>query len=94
MELKYQELERQLTEALPELCPAAERYWSEADGDYLPYVFVGGVLAPYVEVLLVMPSSSGRDRLLEEFLAGGIKPAVSTTTSSPPQPSPSPSPQP
>lgn len=66
-----------MIEALPELRPAAERYWSEASGDYLPYLFIGGVLAPYVEALLAMPSSRGRDRLLrrafrfiEEMLGG------------------------
>jgi hypothetical protein len=66
-ELRYDEIERQLADALPELRPAAAYYW-EAQGtpgsDCGPYIFFEDMFGRYVEVLLAMPASPRRDALL------------------------------
>lgn len=65
--LNYSEIERQLVRALPELSPAAVRYWKywgQPGEDPGPYVFVDEVLNRYVEILLWLPSSPRRDELL------------------------------
>ena len=65
--LRYESIEAQIVERLPELRPAAERYW-EREGppgqDSGPYIFVGDLFAKYVEVLLAMGESRVRDYLL------------------------------
>jgi len=81
MQLKYSAIEEQLTEALPEIRPAAEHYWStqgEPGRDSGPYIFFEDMFACYVEVLLAMRRSAGRDEFLrraftfvEEMLAAG-----------------------
>lgn len=65
--LRYESIEAQIVEWLPELRPAAERYW-EQEGqpgqDSGPYIFVSQVFSTYVEVLLAMDESRTRDHLL------------------------------
>ncbi len=65
--LRYQRIEEQLVDALPELKRAAEVY-AKMEGppgeDSGPYIFFEGMFACYVEVLLAMSASAGRDRLL------------------------------
>lgn len=66
-ELHYRDIERQLVEAVPEIRPAAEFYWStegEPGQDCGPYIFVEDLFARYVEVLLWVPSGVRRDGLL------------------------------
>jgi hypothetical protein len=63
----YESIEVQIVEALPELRPTAERYWADegAPGDDSgAYIFVSEVVEDYVDVLLSMPDSAARDRLL------------------------------
>jgi hypothetical protein len=66
-ELRYDQIEQQLAEALPELRPAAEYYW-QIEGvpgtDCGAYIFFEDMFATYVEVLLAMPPSRGRNELL------------------------------
>ena len=60
-------IEMQVIEALPELRPAAERYWADEGPpgeDSGNYIFFWFVVTRYVEVLLAMPEGRGRDRLL------------------------------
>lgn len=67
MELKYSSIQGQLTAALPEIAPAAERYWrveGKPGEDCGPYIFFECMFATYVNVLLVMNSSPRRDHLL------------------------------
>lgn len=79
MGLEYGRIEEQLAAALPEIRPAAERYWL-AEGkpgeDCGPYIFFEQMFATYVEILIAMKSSPRRDYLLgrafqfvEEMLA-------------------------
>ena len=80
-DLRYDRIEQQLADALPELRPAAEYYWKKegAPGaDCGPYIFFEDMFKSYVEVLLALPTSPGRDALLrrafsfvEEMLASG-----------------------
>jgi hypothetical protein len=68
----YQTIEMQIVEALPELRTVAEHYWAEEGPpgeDSGPYIFVSSVFQAYVEVLLAMPDSPGRDRLLTRAFA-------------------------
>jgi hypothetical protein len=68
MQLKYSAIEEQLTEALPEIRPAAEYYWStqgKPGKDCGPYIFFEDVFGSYVEVLLAIPRSIRRDELLK-----------------------------
>lgn len=84
-ELRYDEIEQQLTDALPELRPAAEYYW-ETQGapgaDCGPYIFFEDMFGSYVEVLLAMPPSPRRDGLLHrafgfvEAMLGSADPQV------------------
>jgi hypothetical protein len=71
-ELRYEQIEQQIAEALPELRPAAEYYW-ETQGtpgsDCGPYIFFEDMFARYVTVLLAMPSSPRRDALLSRGFA-------------------------
>lgn len=65
--LRYASLEAQIAERLPELRPACQRYWDDEgpEGeDPGCYIFVSNVYEPYVEILLAMPASSERNRLL------------------------------
>jgi len=64
---EYSAIETQIIEALPELRPAAERYWDDEGPpgeDSGPYIFFSSVVTTYVDVLLAMPEGGGRDRLL------------------------------
>jgi hypothetical protein len=67
MPLLYRRIEEQLAEALPEIRPAAERYW-RAEGppgaDSGPYIFIESMFATYLEVLLALNASPTRDHLL------------------------------
>src|SRR5262245_4452481 len=67
MQLKYATIEDQLIEALPEMQPAARNYWN-TEGvqgkDAGPYILFEDMFARYVEVLLAMPDSPGRSKLL------------------------------
>jgi hypothetical protein len=66
-DLSYDQIEEQLVDALPELAPAAECYWrteGAPGSDCGAYIFFEDLFACYVEILLVMPSSSRRDELL------------------------------
>ena len=68
MDLKYTDIERQLAEALPELTPAAHCYWrkeGEPREDPGPYLFFEDMFGFYVRILLAMPGSAGRNRLLQ-----------------------------
>jgi hypothetical protein len=70
--LRYESIEAQIVEWLPELRPAAERYWEEEGPpgqDCGPYIFIGQVLEPYVEVLLAMGESRMRNHLLGRAFA-------------------------
>jgi hypothetical protein len=65
--LRYESIEAQISDWLDELRPAAQRYWEDEGQpghDAGPYIFVGQVFEPYVEILLAMRESRGRDRLL------------------------------
>lgn len=67
MPLTYSRIEEQLTDALPEIRPAAERYWRDegAEGqDSGAYIFIEDLFAKYVEMLLATDPSTGRDYLL------------------------------
>ena len=67
MSLTYSRIEQQLTDALPEVRPAAERYWREEgrEGDDSgAYIFIESLFFTYLQVLLAMESSSSRDNLL------------------------------
>lgn len=67
MPFEYSAIETQIIEALPELRPAAERYWDDEGPpgeDSGPYIFFSSVVTTYVDVLLAMPEGGGRDRLL------------------------------
>jgi hypothetical protein len=67
MPFEYSAIETQIIEALPELRPAAERYWDDEGPpgeDSGPYIFFSTVVTTYVDVLLAMPEGGGRDRLL------------------------------
>ena len=67
MPLAYVQIEEQLAEALPEIQPAAERYW-RAEGppgtDSGPYIFIESMFVTYLTVLLVLDASPTRDNLL------------------------------
>ncbi len=67
MKFSFALIETQIVETLPELRSAAETY-IEAEGkpgeDCGAYIFFGDVFCRYVDVLLDMPVSVGRDRLL------------------------------
>jgi hypothetical protein len=64
----YQDIERQVVETLPELRAAAEYYW-QVEGapgsDTGPYIYFESMFGSYVTILLAMPKSPGRDRLLQ-----------------------------
>lgn len=72
MDLDYNRIEQQVIEALPELRPAAEYYWSKEGmpgEDCGPYIFFEDLFACYVEVLLAMPDSRPRKQLLKRAFA-------------------------
>lgn len=66
-QLRYQSIEQQLADALPELQPAVDVY-AKVEGppgeDPGAYIFFESMFACYVEVLLAMRDSSRRSRLL------------------------------
>ncbi len=66
--LRFVNIEEALVDALPELRPAAERYWS-AEGrpgeDTGAYSFYEHVFGTYLEILLALAPSFTRDRLLK-----------------------------
>lgn len=68
MELTYGSIQKQLVGALPEIGPAAERYW-EIEGmpgqDCGPYIFFEDVFGTYVEALLAMEPSPKVEYLLK-----------------------------
>jgi hypothetical protein len=67
MPLTYSRIEEQLTDALPEIRPAAERYWRDegAEGqDSGAYIFIEDLFAKYVHMLLAIDPSTSRDHLL------------------------------
>ena len=68
MEFSYKLIETQIIEVLPELQPAAnvyEKLEGKPGDDCGPYIFFEDVIGAYVKILLNMPGSSGRDRLLK-----------------------------
>ena len=68
MELRYAHIEEALVSALPELRPAAECYWSiegRPGEDSGAYIFYEDMFGKYLEVLLALDRSPGRDRLLK-----------------------------
>ena len=72
MPLSYNRIEQQLVDALPEIRPAAERYWREEGlpgQDAGAYIFIESMFAAFLQILLVMDSTPGRDRLLERAFA-------------------------
>ena len=67
MRLAYVQIEEQLAEALPEIQPAAERYWraeGQPGADSGPYIFIESMFATYLTVLLALDASPTRDNLL------------------------------
>lgn len=72
MPLSYNRIEQQLVDALPEIRPAAERYWREEGPpgqDTGAYIFIESMFGAFLQILLVMDSTPGRDRLLERAFA-------------------------
>ena len=72
MPLSYKHIEQQLVDALPEIRPAAERYWRELGSpgqDPGAYIFIEDMFCKFLRILLVMDSTPGRDRLLERAFA-------------------------
>jgi hypothetical protein len=72
VDLDYNRIEQQLIQALPELRPAAEYYWSKEGipGENCgPYIFFDDLFACYVEILLAMPDSPRRQELLRRAFA-------------------------
>lgn len=74
--VQYEHLERALVEALPEIQPAADRYWA-AEGrpgsDAGPSVFYEDMFGPFLELLLGAHRSPRRDELARrsfEFVEG------------------------
>jgi hypothetical protein len=68
VELQYAHIEVALSEALPELRPAAECYWSiegRPGEDSGAYIFYEDMFGKYLEILLALDPSPGRDRLLK-----------------------------
>jgi hypothetical protein len=66
--LQYAQIEDALSTALPELRPAAERYWSiegKPGEDSGAYIFFEDMFGKYLEILLALDQSPGRDRLLK-----------------------------
>ena len=72
MPLVYAQIEEQLAEALPELRPAAERYW-RAEGlpgaDCGPSIFIEEMFATYLEIRLALDFSPARENLLRRAFA-------------------------
>lgn len=61
-----------MVERLPELRPAAEAYWCKEGRpgeDCGAYIFVEDMFATYLGILLALPPSSRRDRLLVRAFA-------------------------
>jgi hypothetical protein len=68
MEFSFDLIEKQIIEALPELQSAADVYHElegEPGEDCGAYIFFESMVGAYVEALLDMPNSVGRDRLLK-----------------------------
>lgn len=70
--MDYAHIEEQLVERLPEIRPAADAYWL-AEGrpgeDCGAYIFVEDMFAKYIEILLAVPASPKRNRLLSRAFA-------------------------
>jgi hypothetical protein len=67
LKFSYDNIETQIIEVLPELKPVADNYWKDEgkEGeDSGAYVFLGSIFESYVDFLLAMPESPGRNRLL------------------------------
>lgn len=67
MPLSYNRIEQQLVDALPEIRPAAERYWHDEgpeSQDSGAYIFIEDLFAKYLEMLLAMDPSTSRDHWL------------------------------
>jgi hypothetical protein len=70
--LQYSDIEEEIAAALPELRPAADRYWREEGRpgeDSGPYIFFEDMFARYVEILLALPRSGKRDAALSRAFA-------------------------
>lgn len=83
-ELCIASIEEQLVEELPELAPAAAHYWKQEGGpgsDCGPYVFFEDVFACYVQILLALPATRGRDELLRRAF-GFVERMVSSSDAS------------
>jgi hypothetical protein len=90
MPLTYSRIEEQLTDALPEIRPAAERYWREEgpEGqDSGAYIFIEDLFAKYLGILLAMDPSTSRDHWLrrafdfvEEMMASSDDNIVNVAT--------------
>jgi hypothetical protein len=66
---EYSRIETQTIKAFPDLRSAAEEYWmyeGPPGDDSGPYIFFSDVVARYLEILLAMPGSVGRNRLLDQ----------------------------
>ncbi len=69
MELRYDTIERQLAEAIPELQPSANYYWNiegTPGTDSGPYIFFESMFGCFVNLLLMSPPSGRRDDLLRQ----------------------------
>ncbi len=67
IKLAYDKIEDQLVQLVPEIAPAAKTYWRKEGmpgEDAGPYIFFEDMFATFVEVLLRLPPSKPRDRLL------------------------------
>jgi hypothetical protein len=71
-DLRYADIETRIAQALPEVAPAAARYWEKegAPGeDCGAYIFFEDMFALYVQILLALPASPRRDELVRRALS-------------------------
>jgi hypothetical protein len=67
-DLAYRDIEREIVGVLPELRSAAEYYWrveGTPGSDSGAYVFFESMFGAYVTILLALPNSPRRDRMLQ-----------------------------
>ena len=67
MTLEFSRIEEQIVRQLPEILPAANNYWKQEGrpgDDCGAYIFFEGMFATYVIILLHLPPSKERNRLL------------------------------